>query len=675
VKHSPSDRPRLIVSGDGSLGAVVEAARVVVVDVPHGSPLAEITAPSAVFEVGWLGTRLLILSRYDAHTTVHLIDPHGPETIAEIELQAAVALFGTVNTHALVIGAQNAAVLTAFDTHLAPYIFPARAPPTVAGAAANQFVVAIPGVIEEWDPVSRVPKRRLRLPRPTTITQLGGSDRVVWMITQQEPTRVDVLPLINRGQPKVHELPEPIAFAAGHPKSDLLALVGQSGRAYAIDLDGRTRLRTLAFAQIDQVEAIALVQGTSTGVLAAQRGRPLAFTPLEARDPTVRSTPRIESPRAEVAAESEVAPEPEPVAPPPPRMKLPLSPLASAPLTPTARAVDLSAAIEAVPAPKTDDAKSGKTATNLAARFAAVRERREAALAETVASPVQTITPRIDAAQATGASPSAAGGGPIASMLQAATSFIGALASQPAARVEPEIQPRAASRDHADGSSPAWRDACVAWARSIVDRAGAFADRPFGTDDASATVVPIAAPLDALAARFGLSTDVVPALVLIYGAHLAGHDGVAPADIARVLEATPDRRWEEALGRGELAAAQLVEHARSRVRIAEVVLRLLDELPPLTGVLVGTPREIALLAPCAIVADDPAEAAAHHADRAGGAILVGTPEHRAAVTRLEAKALGAVAMIASKLYDGDAAPAIYIADDELEAARLGLPRL
>jgi hypothetical protein len=359
-------------------------------------------------------------------------------------------------------------------------------------------------------------------------------------------------------------------------------------------------------------------------------------------------------------------------------MKLPLSPLASSSLSasaPPTRTVDLSAAVEAVPAPKTDDASSGKTAKNLAARFAAVRERREAALAETVASPVQTITPRIDATpppQASGASASASGGGPIASMLQAATSFIGALASQPAARVAPDIQPRApVTSVDASGSSPAWRDECVAWARSVVDRAVA----PFGTEDASATVVPIAAPIDALAARFGLSADVVPALVLIYGAHLAGDDGVAPADIARVLDATPDRRWDEALGRGELAAARIVEHARSRVRIAEVVLRLLDELPPLTGTLVGTPREIALLAPCAIVADDPAEAAAQHADRAGGAILVGGGAHAAAVTRFEAKALGAVAMIASKHYDGDAAPAIYIADDELEAARLGLPRL
>jgi hypothetical protein len=31
------------------------------------------------------------------------------------------------------------------------------------------------------------------------ITAVGGSDRVVWMTTQQDPTRLDVFALVNRG--------------------------------------------------------------------------------------------------------------------------------------------------------------------------------------------------------------------------------------------------------------------------------------------------------------------------------------------------------------------------------------------------------------------------------------------------------------------------------------------
>src|SRR5215813_6142379 len=88
--------------------------------------------------------------------------------------------------------------------------------------------------------------RRLKLPRAAAITAVGGSDRVVWMTTQQEPARIDVIPLVNRGQPKLHELPEPIAAVSSHPRSDLLVCVGgETGRLYVVDLDHRGRLRVI----------------------------------------------------------------------------------------------------------------------------------------------------------------------------------------------------------------------------------------------------------------------------------------------------------------------------------------------------------------------------------------------------------------------------------------------
>src|SRR5205823_3424024 len=153
--------------------------------------------------------------------------------------------------------------------------FPSRTVPLAAGAAAGQFVVALPSAIEEWDPQSRVPRRRFRLPRAAAITGVGGSDRLLWMTTQQEPARIDVLPLVNRGQPRAHELPEPIASIAGHPKSDLVACIGaETARLYVIDLDGRARLRTVDPGTFDRIESAALVVGRFTGVLAAQSGLP-----------------------------------------------------------------------------------------------------------------------------------------------------------------------------------------------------------------------------------------------------------------------------------------------------------------------------------------------------------------------------------------------------------------
>ena len=680
---------------DGGLAALTEPTRVLVVDLPTADPISEIGVHSGT-EVAWLGSKLLVLSRTEDQTTVHLVDPYGPETLAEIRLASAVALFAAVNTHALVIGAQGAAIVTANDGHLTPYQFPARAKPTVAGTASNQFVVAIPGVIEEWDPQARVPKRRLRLPRPTTITAVGGSERVVWMVTQQEPARIDVLPLINRGQPKSHDISEPITQISGHPKSDLLACIGASGRAYAIDLDGRTRLRSLVFPGIDHVDAIALVHGRQTGVVAAQRGRPVAFTPLEVRDPHVSSI--VVPTRSVVEDVPAVIDEPiEDVQPPAQRTRLE-SPFMNL------------AVPEAAPA----TTKQTKTAKNLAARFAAVRERREAALSESGAHVLPTDAPPIS--EPPSPPPPPAASGPIATVIQAAATLAKQFMphavpdprppSQPARPAQPEsrssgqpdirpAQPESRSSGQPDirpstsrpdiGPSIArpdiqpasWRDGCAAWTRDQVERRERKAP-------------PHVASIDVLAARFELPAELAPALVVLYGAHLEGHDGVAPAIVAHVLgELVDDRRWAEALGRGELAARGVVVSERSRVRLARAVQRVLDELPPETGTvvtarpqggaaIVGIPDGVTLLGACVIVerGDNVFDIAARHAMRAGGAILVGHDDRAASLVSFEARAIGAAAMLPAHKFDGDlAAPVIYIADDDDDASRLGLPRL
>lgn len=189
---------------------------------------------------------------------------------------------------------------------------------------------------------------------------------------------------------------------------------------------------------------------------------------------------------------------------------------------------------------------------------------------------------------------------------------------------------------------------------------------------------PSIASIDALAARFDLPADVVPALVALYGAHLEGHDGIAPSIIAHVLGELPDdHRWAEALGRGELAARGVVVFERSRVRIARAVQRVLDELPPETGTIIGAPDAVTLLGACVIVdgSDNAFDIAARHAARAGGAILVGHDDRAASLVSFEARAIGAAAMLPAHKYDGDlAAPVIYIAIDDDDADRLGLPR-
>ena len=87
---APAERPRVSVAGDGTLAAIHEASRVTVVELPGGAAFAEvgIDPEAGASDVAWVGAppRLLVLSRYAAHSAVHLLDPYGPRTIAEIRL-------------------------------------------------------------------------------------------------------------------------------------------------------------------------------------------------------------------------------------------------------------------------------------------------------------------------------------------------------------------------------------------------------------------------------------------------------------------------------------------------------------------------------------------------------------------------------------------------------------
>ncbi|HET9624233.1 MAG TPA: hypothetical protein VFP84_22825, partial [Kofleriaceae bacterium] len=319
----PADEPQLAVASDGSLAALHDAGRIVLLELPAGAAFAEIAVDpdAAASEIAWVGAppRLLVLSRYAAHSTVHMLDPVGPRSIAEIRLELPMRLAATVGSAALVTGPLGAAVLATTDSHVLVYPFATRSVPVAAGAAATQFVVALAGSIEEWDPQSRMPKRRLRLPRAAAITAVGGSERVVWMTTQQEPARIDVIPLVNRGQPRAHELPEPIARIVSHPRSDTVACLGaQTGRLYIVDLDGRHKPRTIGPEDIAAedgelgviadgagFDALAMVAGRAPGVLVMQGGRALAIVPLAAARDEAAAIPAVAAaiaPRSEPAA-------------------------------------------------------------------------------------------------------------------------------------------------------------------------------------------------------------------------------------------------------------------------------------------------------------------------------------------------------------------------------------
>jgi hypothetical protein len=647
---APAARPRIAVAADGSLAAIVEPTRVTLIEVPSGAVLAEIGVdPDAgACEVAWVGAppRLVVLSRYAAHSTVHLIDAAGPRTVSEIRLESPMRLYATVGPHALAVGAMGAAVLTAGDAHLTPYQFPARAVPACAGAAAGQFVVALAGAIEEWDPATRMPKRRLKLPRPSVITAVGGSERAVWMTTQQDPTRVDVMPLVNRGQPKWHDLPEPIASVAAHPKSDLIACVGaDSGRLYVVDLDGRARLRTITADGVERVEAAGLVVGRMLGVVVAQARRPIAIVAIDA-DAAAAASVAVPVSLPAMADGGEVgaigssslygdddSALPELVSPAPPATP---ERIVLAPPAPVAGSASVTGS-----APVTAASGWPSAAAAAAARPSLFR---------------QPTTPTSASPRAAGAS--AAPAAPIAPAQSLSERFSlwrdrmrDAKPRDADEAALPWIDPR-----------PSWRDELVAWARGIAA----------GSIERGA---PEAPAIDALVGRFELPAQLAPAIMLLYGAHLGGERGAPPVDVARVL----GRRWDEALGRGLLASRGVAVYAKSRVMLAAPIARTLDELPPRTGTLVGEPGPIALLGACCVVADGPlAPIAARCRAGLGGAILVAADDADPAEVLLEARAIGAAAMLRISHHDLDRVPtdaAILVVPDEVTAEALGVPRL
>jgi hypothetical protein len=313
ASHVAAERCSIVASPDGAHAAVVEPGRIVVVELDHATPVAEVGVATALdhTDVAWIGAppRLLVLSRHATHSTVHMIDLDGPRTRAEIQIEGTMRIGATVGAHALVIGANSTAVLTAGDAHLTPYQFPGRSVPIAAGAAARLFVVAVAGAIEEWDPQQRTPRKRLRLPRPIAIAQVGGTERVVWMTTQQEPARIDVIAQVNRAQPKVHELPEPIAHVSAHPQRDLLVCLGrETGSLYAVDLEGRAPVRTLEIKGIQRADAVALFAGPAPGVIVARAGQPLALFVLDGRA-AAPAPPQPQPALSSVAAEPSPAPE------------------------------------------------------------------------------------------------------------------------------------------------------------------------------------------------------------------------------------------------------------------------------------------------------------------------------------------------------------------------------
>src|ERR1041385_7945469 len=110
------------------MAAVQEPARLSVVELPGCDAFSEveIARDATATDVGWIGAppRLLVLARHASHAIAHLVDPYGPRTIAELRIDGPVRFSGVVGSHALLLGAHAATVITASEGGLASHVFP-----------------------------------------------------------------------------------------------------------------------------------------------------------------------------------------------------------------------------------------------------------------------------------------------------------------------------------------------------------------------------------------------------------------------------------------------------------------------------------------------------------------------------------------------------------------------
>lgn len=237
-------RARLSVSPDGALIALVAPDHVALLDSEALTVTSEIGVdPDAEGSDAVLcgdPLRLVVLSRYGSSARLHVIDPVGPVEVAELALRSPMRLVAASGAHVWLLGPGGSTAVDVTGRELLPSPLPLRAAVSAVGAFGDgRFLASTGGVLEEWNPSTRAPARRFRLSRPLQAQFVGGGARQAWLVPA-EGDRVEVVPLVNHGQPGRIDLPEPVARVAPDPGHENLVAIGaRSGAVYLVDLTGK----------------------------------------------------------------------------------------------------------------------------------------------------------------------------------------------------------------------------------------------------------------------------------------------------------------------------------------------------------------------------------------------------------------------------------------------------
>jgi hypothetical protein len=306
-ERPPPERMRIVASLQGTAVALVQPNIVAVLELPNLDPVTELAIPGELDEldVGYVDSsgRLAVLSRGAKTSTLHVVDPVGPAKLGEVEYRGAATIEGIAGDHVLVATADGLSVVDVTAEKLVAHPLPVRGRFTVAGRCGpDRFVLAVGGVLEEWDPARRAPGRRLRLDQALDPVFVGGNEQQVWAIPRKQPDAIDVISLAQRSTRRI-ALPEPVAAVAAHPSGFLLAVIGETSRnAFIVDL---TRSKSIARVDGGAMTDVAWLGHTPTLVI-KPIGAPLELVTIasgEAATPAVMRERPSTPPLAETDAE------------------------------------------------------------------------------------------------------------------------------------------------------------------------------------------------------------------------------------------------------------------------------------------------------------------------------------------------------------------------------------
>lgn len=283
----------------GSLIAVIEPGQVAILDAASLERTAELGIPGNVadHDVAFVGEtgRLVVLSRTGATSTLHIVDPVGPTKLGEVAFRVAARIASTAGEHVLITTGTATYAIDVTAAAPAATPLPIRGDVSAAGRmGAHRFVLAVSGVFEEWDAVTRSPHRRLRLDRPLDPLFIGGNLHRVWSVSKHEPQFIDLVMLSSRSTRRI-EIDEPIAKIDAHANGYTLALIGAaSGSVYIVDLTRAAAVTRLDRGDITDVAWVG--QGQQLALEAA--GEPVelfavALSPEQGEDAAPSATPPV----------------------------------------------------------------------------------------------------------------------------------------------------------------------------------------------------------------------------------------------------------------------------------------------------------------------------------------------------------------------------------------------